>query len=107
MVFPRVYRDQLARFLAAAEPRGRPGLTRCSWSWPERALRLGEALALRWEDLDPVANGNAGGACARANGELDTPTSGHGRIVDLGAGGSPLLKRGRAAAREVGLRPRR
>jgi integrase len=48
-------------------------------------LRLGEALALQWDDVDLAAR-DARVERARSNrGVVDTPKSGHGRTVDLSA----------------------
>jgi len=56
-------------------------------------LRLGEALALRWEDLDLIAREMRVERALGPAGEVDTLKSGHGRTVDLGTSACELLRR--------------
>ncbi len=58
-------RDQLSLFLAAAEQRA-PRLYPLFFVLARTGIRLGEALALRWEDLDLVTKLRRGAACPRA-----------------------------------------
>ena len=46
-------------------------------------MRLGEALALRWEDVDCSAKMIRIARAFSEDGTLDTPKSGHGRTVDM------------------------
>jgi len=74
-------REQLAGFLATAaevEPRCAP----LFFTMARTGLRLGEALALQWEDVDTAAR-EIRVARAFSGGELGTPKSGHGRTVDM------------------------
>src|SRR5262249_15082668 len=75
-------RAQLAAFLAASradEPRYAPLFLTLA----RTGLRLGEALALRWEDIDLGKRELRVERSLAARGRIDTPKSGHGRTVDV------------------------
>jgi len=78
-------RDQLSAFLAAArnaptayERRHYPLFLLLARS----GMRLGEALALRWDDVH-LAETEVRVACALSAGRIEKPKSGHGRTVDM------------------------
>jgi integrase len=74
-------REQLALFLAAAwkkEPRFAPFFLLLA----RAGLRLGEALALEWQDVNFTAR-EIRVARAFSAGEIETPKAGHGRTVDM------------------------
>jgi integrase len=66
-------------------------------------LRLGEALALRWDDLDLIAREMRVERALGPAGEIDTPKSGHGRTVDLGASTCELLRKLRSVEAQDAL----
>lgn len=76
-------REQLATFLGVAtvdEPRTYPLLLLLA----RTGLRIGEALALQWEDVDLHGHTLRVARSLADNGQrVDTPKSGHGRDVDL------------------------
>jgi integrase len=74
-------RAQLASFLATAEAVV-PRLAPLFLLLARTGLRLGEALALQWRDIDYAERGIQV-ARAFSGGRLDTPKSGTGRAVDL------------------------
>jgi integrase len=95
--------DQIQRFLEAAEaktPRFHPLFLLMA----RTGLRLGEALALRWEDLDLVRGEVRVERALGPSGETGAPKSGHGRTVDLSKGLRAVLRRLRARAGEGALR---
>ena len=53
-------------------------------------MRLGEALALQWGDVDVFAR-EIRVVRALSAGQLDTPKSGHGRTVDMSQSLSTML----------------
>ena len=66
-------------------------------------MRPGEGLALAWDNLDLVKGEARVEHTPGSNGVLDTPKSGHGRTVDLGAAAVSLLKRLQVAQAEAAL----
>jgi integrase len=74
-------RAQLASLLAAAE-RVVPRLAALLLLLARTGLRLGEALALQWRDID-YTDRVIHVARAFSGGRLETPKSGAGRTVDL------------------------
>ena len=74
-------RVQLASFLAAAE-RVVPRLAPLLLLLARTGLRLGEALALQWHDID-YSDRAIHVSRAFSPGRLETPKSGAGRTVDL------------------------
>jgi integrase len=66
-------------------------------------LRLGEAFALQWQDLD-FAAGKIRVVRAFSDGRLDTPKSGHGRTVDMSKELAQALRRHQLAAKTEGLK---
>ncbi len=79
-------REQLAAFLAAATAADAGGEDRRLYPFflllARAGLRLGEAFALEWPDLD-FAGREIRVARAFSHGRIDTPKSGHGRTVDM------------------------
>ena len=79
-------RQQLAAFLAAAMPPDARGEDRRLYPFflllARTGVRLGEAFALQWPDLD-LAGREIRVARAFSHGRIDTPKSGHGRTVDM------------------------
>jgi integrase len=67
-------------------------------------MRLGETLALRWDDLDLQKRELRVERALTTTGETGTPKSGHGRTVDLGASSCEVLRRLRAGAAEAALK---
>ena len=59
-------------------------------------LRLGEALALQWGDVDFVAREIRVERAVSAGGGVDTPKSGHGRTVDMARSVHDVLRQHRA-----------
>ncbi len=95
--------DQLRRFLDAIEakmPRFYPLFLLIA----RTGVRLGEALALQWEDLDLVRGEMRVERSLGPSGETDTPKSGHGRTVDLSRTLRETLRRLHAKASETALR---
>jgi integrase len=93
---------QLDRFLAAAQAMV-PRLYPLFFLLSRTGLRLGEALALRWADLDLVARELRVERALSTTRDIDTPKSGHGRTVDLGRSTCEMLRRLHAAAAEEAL----
>lgn len=73
---------QLAKFLAVAEEKYQTRYP-LFLAMARTGMRIGEALALRWDDVD--MNGRAIRIERRVDkrGIIDTPKSGHGRSVDM------------------------
>jgi integrase len=74
--------NQEAAFLAAVlehEPRFYPPFLLLA----RTGLRLGEALALQWDDVDLLGRELRVERALSNRGQIDTPKSGHGRTVDL------------------------
>ena len=94
--------DQLRRFLDAAEVKT-PRFFPLFLLMARTGVRLGEALALRWDDLDLVRGEVRVERSLGPSGETDTPKSGHGRTVDLSTTLRAALRRLRATAREAAL----
>lgn len=67
-------------------------------------LRLGEALALQWGDLDFAAREIRVERAVSPNPEISTPKSGHGRTVDMATSVRDLLQSHRARLSEAWLR---
>ncbi len=74
-------REQRQRFLTTAAQEA-PRYYPLFFTLAGTGLRLGEALALQWEDLDGLAR-ELRVTRAWSRGEIGTPKSGHGRTVDL------------------------
>jgi integrase len=75
-------RDQVARFLGEADARFRPLFLLMA----RAGLRLGEALALKWDDLDLSTTERMVRVERSVSPDglhVDTPKSGHGRTVDM------------------------
>jgi len=75
-------REQLARFVAAASqavPRTFPLFLLLA----RTGMRLGEALALQWQDLNFAEREIRVARALGAAGRIDTPKSGRGRTVDV------------------------
>ena len=84
-------REQRHAFLSAAlehEPRYYP----LFFSLAGTGMRLGEALALQWVDLDLVGR-KIRVERAFSDGTVNTPKSGHGRTVDISNSLAEVLKR--------------
>jgi integrase len=96
-------RAQLGRFLDAASAK-QPRLWPLFFVMSRTGLRLGEALALQWGDLDLVARTVRIERARSAGGEVSTPKSGHGRTVDMATSVHDLLKRHRARLSEAWLK---
>ncbi len=81
---------QLSAFLRAAEAERRyfPFFLLLA----RTGLRLGEALALQWEDLG-FADREIRVARAFSGGQIETPKSGHGRTVDMSQQLASVLRR--------------
>ena len=79
-------REQLSAFLAAAMAVDVRGEDRRLYPFflllARTGLRLGEAFALEWRDVD-FAGREIRVARAFSHGRIDTPKSGHGRTVDM------------------------
>jgi integrase len=75
-------RDQVAVFLATAE-RLVPPLATLFLLLARAGLRIGEALALQWDDVDYESRREIRVARAFSRGRLETPKSGVGRTVDM------------------------
>jgi integrase len=89
--------EEADRLIAGAAPEWR-----CMITVAARAgLRLGELLALRWQDVDLVA-GRLVVRRAVARGRIGTPKSGKSREVPLSAEALAVLKAQRAATRLKG-----
>jgi len=89
-------------FLAAAEEKA-PRLYPLFFLMSRTGLRLGEALALKWDDLDLVRGELRVERALGPEGETDTPKSGHGRTVDLGTSTCDLLHQLHVDAGEAAL----
>jgi integrase len=75
-------REQLARFLAAAEHDRRHAVLFLLLA--RTGMRLGEALALNlWEDVDLARRDIRVAGTLTARGRVETPKSGRGRTVDM------------------------
>jgi len=55
-------------------------------------LRIGEALALKWDDLELERRELRVETAVSTTGELGTPKSGHGRTVDLSRSACSVLR---------------
>jgi integrase len=96
-------REHLARFLAAVEAKT-PRYYPLFFVMSRTGMRLGEALALKWDDLDVQKRELRVERALTTTGETGTPKSGHGRTVDLGASSCEVLRRLRAGATEGALK---
>jgi integrase len=96
-------REHLARFLAAVEAKT-PRYYPLFFVMARTGLRLGEALALKWDDLDLKKRELRVERALATTGGTDTPKSGHGRTVDLGASSCEVLRRLKARASEGALK---
>src|SRR6266540_4210815 len=94
---------QLSRFLGAAlEKLGQ--LYPLFFTMSRTGLRIGEALALQWGDLDFEAREVRVARAISNTGVIDTPKSGHGRTVDMSAAVRDVLQRHRAKLAEAWLK---
>jgi integrase len=94
--------EQLERFLAASETRT-PALHSLFFLLSRTGLRLGEAVALAWDDIDLERRELRVERAVGTDGRIDTPKSGHGRTVDLSRAACEMLRSLRARAAEEGL----
>ncbi len=85
-------REQLARFLAAA---GRvvPRFSTLFLLFARTGMRMGEALALQWQDLDFAKREIRVVRALGAGGRIDTPKGGRGRTVDMSQELARMLRR--------------
>ena len=74
-------REQRQRFLTTAA-RETPRYYPLFFTLAGTGIRLGEALALQWDDIDSLAR-EIRVVRSLSRGELGTPKAGHGRTVDL------------------------
>ena len=88
--------EQLARFLEAVSMR-QPRLYPLLFTMSRTGLRIGEALALQWGDLDLVAREIRIERAASNTGVISTPKSGHGRTIDMATSVHDLFVSHRAA----------
>ncbi len=95
-------REQLDTFLAATVAAERR-LYLLFLLMARSGLRIGEALALQWDDLD-LRNREIRVERAIFHGEITTPKSGHGRTVDMSKQLAETLRRQQAAAKADKLR---
>jgi len=93
---------QLARFLAAVRER-LPQFYPLFFLLSRTGLRLGEALGLRWEDLDLGCRELRVSRAASTRGGTGTPKSGQGRTVDLSAAACEVLRDLRVSASAAAL----
>jgi integrase len=94
---------QLARFLAAIAEKH----ARCRslfFTMSRTGLRIGEALALQWGDLDFEAREIRVERAISNTGVIDSPKSGHGRTVDMGLAVRDVLQRHGASLAEGWLK---
>ncbi len=84
-------RDQLAVFLATAE-RTEPRLYPLFLTLARAGMRIGEGLALQWQDID-LAGREIRVARGFSKGRLETPKSGAGRTVDMSQQLTQALRR--------------
>src|SRR5262245_49819534 len=84
-------RDQVEHFLAVTAEK-EPRLLPLFLLMARTGLRLGEALALKWEDIH-IARRELRVERAIFNGEISTPKSGHGRTVDMSQQLTETLRR--------------
>ncbi len=94
---------QLARLLEAAETKT-PRFHLLFLIMARTGLRLGEALALRWEDINLARRELRVERGLGPSRDPDTPKSGHGRTVELSRGMCAVLRRLRARAGEAAFR---
>jgi len=87
-------RGQLSALLAAALDSS-PRLYPLFLTLARSGLRLGEALALRWEDLDLERREIRVAQAITRTRVISTPKSGHGRTVDMSAALRDVLQRHR------------
>ena len=95
-------RTQLQRLLGTAE-QADAKLHPLVLTLARTGMRLGEALALEWDDID-FARREIRIARAISGGRIDTPKSGHGRTVDMSAQLAETLLALRSARQAKDLR---
>jgi integrase len=95
-------RDQLSRFLGTTA-RVTPSLYPLLLTMARSGVRIGEALALQWDDLDFTAREIRVERAISPRGEVDTPKSGHGRTVDMSVAVRDTLQKLQASGRENAL----
>jgi integrase len=88
-------RDQVIAFLAGVE-KADPLYSPLFLTLARTGMRIGEALALQWDDID-FAGREVRVSRAFSDGELSTPKSGHGRSIDLSRQLGETLSRLRTA----------
>jgi integrase len=96
-------REQLEHFLAVAA-RVVPRLATLFLLFGRTGLRLSEALALQWPDLNFAARELRVARALGPGGHLDTPKSGGGRTVDLSQALTQALRRLEVARKAEALR---
>jgi integrase len=84
-------REQLGKLLAAARTED-AALYPLVLTLVRTGMRMGEARALQWDDVD-LDRREIRIARAMSAGEIDTPKSGHGRTVDMSAQLADVLRR--------------
>ena len=89
-------RAQLGRFLDAVSTK-QPRLWPLFFVMSRTGLRVGEAVALEWGDLDFAVRQIRVERAASAGGEVSSPKSGHGRTIDMSTSVHDALKKHRAA----------
>jgi integrase len=96
-------RVQTSRFLAAllAEV---PRLYPLFFTMARTGLRIGEALALQWGDLDFAGREIRVERAVSNAGVLGTPKSGHGRTVDMSTSARDVLQRHQAKLAQAWLK---
>jgi integrase len=95
-------RDQLARFVGATAqtwPRFYPLFL----TMARTGMRIGEAMALQWDDVDFGQREIRVARAISSTGQVDTPKAGHGRTIDMSVAVKDVLERLRTARQEKAL----
>lgn len=82
--------EQIAKLLSAAQQRTRAHYA-LFFTMARTGMRISEALALRWDDVDLGRREIRVARSVDAWGRVDTPKSGHGRTVDMSEGLASVL----------------
>ncbi|KKL24230.1 hypothetical protein LCGC14_2417390, partial [marine sediment metagenome] len=85
-------REQLAAFLSAAE-KGVADFHPLFYLMSRTGVRLGEGLALEWGDVHLEREHLRVERSLARDGSVNSPKSGHGRTVDLGAAAVAFLEK--------------